>query len=135
VIGVTPNTDTNRYTAGMRLVRLAKGFFAGLLTVALLSVAPASLTPPAHAEMNHGEGTASQGCAAGCMNNGPGVQIAISNHRNEEKQDKEPVAKEEPYYTQFFQFEVPRKLTSQYIYGASILRPPDLVILYANYRS
>jgi hypothetical protein len=134
VTGVTSNISTNRYTAGMRFAHLAKGFFAGLLTVALLSVAPASLTPPAHAEMNHGDGPAVQGCAASCMNNSSDVQVLL-NQRGEEEQNKDPVFREESYYTQFFQFQVPRKLTTQYAFAASILRPPDLVTLHANYRS
>jgi hypothetical protein len=130
----TLNTGTGRRSVGMKLVHLAEGFAAGLLVVALLTATPVSLTPSAHAEMDHDQGTAWRGCLTGCAKSGPGVQTVISNQRGYEKQDKGPVVKDKPYYALFFQFQVPRELKPQYAYGAPILRPPDLVILYANYR-
>lgn len=134
MIGVTSNQSAARYNARMILSRTIKGFFAGLLTVAVLTIAPTGLTPPAHAEMNHDGGAASQGCLSGCMNNSPGQFVNISNQRPEEEQNEDPKYQPEPYYLQFTHFYVPQKLTSQTNEAAYILRPPDLVKLYATYR-
>lgn len=50
------------------------------------------------------------------------------------EQDDEPEPPQVPYFTEFNVFTVPRKLASSYLGGERVLRPPDLVILYANFR-
>jgi hypothetical protein len=121
----------------MILARAVKAFLAGILTVAFLSFPPTALTPPVHAEMKHGEGTASQGCLAGCASNsGPGIYVDVSNRQHPgENQDKDTEPEQEPYFTQFLKFYAPQKLAARYTYGASVLRPPDLVLLYAAFRN
>ncbi len=53
-------------------------------------------------------------------------------HVEEEQDDKS--ASQQPYYVQFASFATPKKLTPYGMHDARLLRPPDLVTLYANYR-
>lgn len=133
VTGVTLRKEVTRYNAHMIFSHIFKGFLAGLLTVALLAIAPTGLTPPAHAEMNHG--ALDQGCLSGCMNNSPSQPPALSNQRPEGEQNEAPKYRLGPYYLQFNYFYAPRELTSQTNEPAYVLRPPDLVKLYATYRN
>lgn len=134
MIGVTSNSKNTSYNVGMILSRVIRGFLAGLMTVAVLTIAPTGLTPPAHAEMNHGG--FDQGCLAGCMNSGNPSQPGIASTQNpEEEQTRKPTRQPEPYYLQFVLFQAPQKLVSQTNEAAYILRPPDLVKLYATYRN
>lgn len=133
MIGVTSNNKPASYNAGMMLSRVIRGFLAGLMAVAVLTIAPSGLTPPAHAEMNHGG--LDQGCLAGCMNSNPSQPGIASTQSPEEEQNRKPAQQPEPYYLQFVQFQPPQKLVSQTNEAAYILRPPDLVKLYATYRN
>ncbi len=128
---ITFKTNIKRYTP-----RMIKGFLTGILTLAFLSFPLASLTPPSHAGMSsHDEGTASRSCLAGCAGNSMGVTADINRQRPEEKQNKDPEPQAGPYFAQFLEFYEPRKITPVNKYGAPVLRPPDLVLAYQNYRS
>ncbi len=52
----------------------------------------------------------------------------------ENEQDNEPDPNIENPYFFLSTINAPRKLTNKYLGGVPLLRPPDLVILYANIR-
>lgn len=119
-------------SAGTRLPNIVKVLVAGLLVIAALTIAPISLSPAGHAEMAHA--SLSQNCLFGCPNGGL-VQLGITSSQNyQDDQNKKAGGQPGPYYLAFAQFYVPRKLISQIDYFGHVLRPPDLVKLFANFR-
>jgi len=68
-------------------------------------------------------------CATATLKNEDETDIALK------EQDDEPFpAKNLPYRTLKSDNFIPKKLASSYVQNQLVLRPPDLVILYSNFR-
>lgn len=72
-------------------------------------------------------------CAAPCANSVANMPEKRKPVIRDEEQDPEP-PEQTPYYAQHFQFPEPQKPANNYAFSGVLLRPPDLVKLYSNFR-
>lgn len=87
--------------------------------------------------MDHGTGSMNAGasgsdCAGPCGN--ATVVLKDKQIAPAEEREDEPDPPQTPSYYQYSVFAMPKKLASSYLGGEHIPLPPDLVILYANFR-
>ncbi|HEU5187448.1 MAG TPA: hypothetical protein VFT87_03005 [Candidatus Saccharimonadales bacterium] len=114
----------------MRTSRLVKILLAGFLSLAMFSFGLGN-TPLVHAAADHSR-TSSQNCSEGCQANIL-HHAKIADEQRQEKPDKKSVPVE-PFYAQFAVVAAPKKLPATGMPQGGLSRPPDLVMLYANFR-
>jgi hypothetical protein len=76
-------------------------------------------------------------CAKICAVNNVALSDVSStlSQREKQKEPDEQKPQKEPYYAQFYRLFIPHRLAATSKGSADLLRPPDLVKLYARYRN
>jgi len=114
--------------------KLKAVLFAPVISVLLLLALPLQSIHAQSTSMNHQmSNTNTSGLCPGACGNSASVAKDVQKSPDR-KQEKDPEPPEQlPLYAQNTQFPEPQKPASNLIYG-SLIRPPDLVKLYANFR-
>lgn len=115
-----------------RLIKIINAAFIGLLFSTLGLAGHASAMPMGiHGSMEH-KTVSSVNCAAICLSATSDKRQEIPPHDNEE--DEPELSRGAPYHGEFDPFAEPEKLPRTSVHDETILRPPDLVKLFANFR-
>lgn len=124
-----------------RINKLLYGLFVSalLLFVSTPVNAHAQSMALEHGDVTSAVNTCDDSCSvqtqAPCACTGaPTILMRDNEHLLENEQDNEPEPNIGNPYFLLSTINAPRKLTNKYLGGAPLLRPPDIVILYANIR-